>query len=275
MKTFTSVGTNCVRSRGREEWSINLKKLKFYDCNAMVGKRRIKNPGSFYKTDELIRKMEYYGIEKALVRHSLAGEYDPITGNSALTDEIKDRHNLSGVWVILPHQTGEFPNAALLRELLKENRISAVAMLPKDHMYNLDDWVCSELFDMLEETNLPLFINHDQILAYKDLHALLSSRPKLRIILTDLHYNTGRNLYPLLEKFENLFIETIGFKVHSGIEDVCRNFGAGKLIFGTCAPIYSGGAAVAMITYARISDEDKQMIASGNLEKLLGEVCLV
>ena len=251
-----------------------MKPLKFFDCNAIVGKRRIKNPGSFYKTDELLRKMKYYGIENALVRHSLAVEYDPITGNQALTEEIKNHPNLNGTWIILPHHTGEFPNPLQLNKQLKENNIKTVAMYPKEHMYSLYDWVCGEIFEMLEEYNIPLLINHDQIINYKDLHELLTGHPNLRIILTDLHYNTGRNLYPLLNKFENLYIETIGFKVHNGIEDVCKKFGANRLIFGTCAPVYSGGAAIAMITYAQITNEEKSMIASGNLEKILKEVSL-
>jgi hypothetical protein len=38
----------------------------------MIGKRKIKNPGSFHETGELIRKMKYYGIEGAMVYHTLA-----------------------------------------------------------------------------------------------------------------------------------------------------------------------------------------------------------
>jgi len=251
-----------------------MENIRFFDCNATVGKRRIKNPGSFNETDELIRKMKYYGIEKALVRHSLASEYDPMTGNLALSEEIKNHPEFKKTWVILPHHTGEFPTPAKLKELLKTNNVSAVALYPKDHMYSLNDIVCGDLFNMAEDCCLPIFINHDQIPDYKVLYDVLTTHPKLRLILTDLHYNTSRTLYPMLEKFENLFIETIGFKVHNGIEDICRQFGANRLIFGTCAPVYSGGAAIAMITYAPINPEEKTMIASKNIEKLIGEVRL-
>jgi predicted TIM-barrel fold metal-dependent hydrolase len=90
--------------------------------------------------------------------------------------------------------------------------------------------------------------------------------------LTNLHYNCARNLYPLLAKFENLYVETIGFKVYGGIEDVCEKFGAGRLLFGTGAPKYAGSGAVGMITYAGISDAEKRMIASGNLERILESI---
>ena len=126
---------------------------------------------------------------------------------------------------------------------------------------------------MLEEHRIPLMIDLEQ-LPWETLHNVLEAHPKLRLILTRLHYNCGRNLYPLLQKFEHLYVETIGFKVFDGIEDVCKKFGAERLIFGTSAPLFSGAAAVGMINYARISQEEKRKIAGENLEKLIGGVSL-
>ena len=76
----------------------------------------------------------------------------------------------------------------------------------------------------------------------------------------------------ILKKHKNLYLETFGFKAQDGIEEVCKVFGAERLIFGSGMPESSGAAAVTMITYANISFEEKQMIASENLEKLLGGV---
>lgn len=249
--------------------------IRFFDCNSVIGRRRIKNPGSFHETGELIRKMQYYGIEGAMVYHSLASGYSPSVGNRLLLDEIKDYSFLKGVWVVLPHHTGEFPKPEGLRIEMKNNNIKAVRIFPaaKDHGFSISDWCCGELFDMLEACRVPLMVDLDQ-LAWDELYGILSAHPGLRVILTGLHYNCGRNLYPLLDKFEHLYIETIGFKPFNGIEDVCRRFGAHRLIFGTCSPLYSGGAAVGMISYAPVSHGEKCMIAGGNLEKLLGGVVL-
>jgi hypothetical protein len=249
--------------------------IRFFDCNSVIGRRKIKNPGSFHETGELIRKMKYYGIEGAMVYHSLASDYSPSIGNRLLLDEIKDYPFLKGVWVVLPHHTCEFPKPDELRKEMKDNNIKAVRIFPAaaDHRYSISDWCCGDLFNMLEACRVPLMISLPQ-LTWDGLHDVLSAHPRLRLILTELHYNCGRNLYPLLEKFEHLYVETIGFKPFNGIEDVCRRFGAERLIFGTCSPLFSGGAAVGMISYAPVSYEEKCMIASGNLEKLLGGVVL-
>lgn len=44
-----------------------MKELEFFDCNCSFGMRSIRYPGSFYKIEDLVNKMEYYGIKRALV----------------------------------------------------------------------------------------------------------------------------------------------------------------------------------------------------------------
>ena len=81
-------------------------------------------------------------------------------------------------------------------------------------------------------------------------------------------------MYAILKKFDNLFIEIFGYKVHQGLEEVCKEFGAHRLIYGSGMPVFSGSAAVNVINYARIGDQEKRMIAFENLEALLGGVKL-
>jgi predicted TIM-barrel fold metal-dependent hydrolase len=251
---------------------IIIQPLDFYDCNGMVGARRqVMHPGSHYDSGEYIRKMEHYGIARGLVCHAVAVENEPMEGNLALTKLIKNYPNLRPVFAALPHHTGEFPEPDAFRVFLKENNAAAVTILPRSYLHGTEDWVCGGLLSMLSECRVPLIAALGEI-TYADVHRFLTGCPRLRLILTNLHYNCARNLYPLLGKFENLYIETIGFKVHGGIEDVCEKFGAGRLVFGTNAPLYAGSGAVGMITYAPVTREEKQMIASGNLERILGGI---
>jgi predicted TIM-barrel fold metal-dependent hydrolase len=56
------------------------------------------------------------------------------------------------------------------------------------------------------------------------------------------------------------------------IENFVQNFGASRLLFGTNMPRYTGTAAVALLTYADISYDDKNAIAGDNLKNLLKAV---
>jgi predicted TIM-barrel fold metal-dependent hydrolase len=249
--------------------------VNFFDSSCIVGRRNIVDPGSFYKTEDLVRKMEHYGVEKAMVYHSMAREYDPQTGNDMLMDEIKGYKQLYPVWVVMQHHTGEVPAPAELAVEMKRKGIKAVRMFPAptDLNFSIAEWNCGELFSMLEKYRIPLFIGSDQI-NWNEVHALLKDHPQLRLVLTDVGYRCNRNLYATFEKFENIYIETFSYKVHRGIEEICKRFGAGRLIFGSGMPVYSAGSAASMIRYANISIKEKQMIAGENLEKLLGGVCL-
>ncbi|HBP39003.1 MAG TPA: hypothetical protein DD640_09755 [Clostridiales bacterium] len=246
------------------------KTLDFFDGDCSFGRRSIVNPGSFYKLEDLIEQMKFYGIGRALVYHAMAREYQPVMGNDLLGQEIARHSELVPVWVVMPHHTGEFPAPDQLRHQLRSNNVRAVRMFPgnSDHAYSIESWNSGELLAMLEASRIVLLIGLDQ-LNWNELHTLCASFPELRVILSGAGYGSDRNLYPLLRKFPNLHIETIGYKTHSGIEEICRIFGAHRLIFGSAMPLYSGGSAVSMINYARISDEEKQLIAAKNLERLL------
>jgi predicted TIM-barrel fold metal-dependent hydrolase len=228
-------------------------------------------PGSYYKTETLLAAMEEYGIVKALALHSLAKEYHVADGNAALMREIADRPALEGKWAVMPHHTEEFPKPDALRKELKAHRIRAVAMFGGDHAFLIEPWCCGELYAMLEESRIPLFLESGQT-SWGTLNTILTAYPTIRIVLTHLHYSCARFLYPLLEKHENLYVETFGFKTFNGIEDVCRRFGAKRLIFGSGAPVYATTAAIGMVMYAAISPEEKHLIARGNLEHLLSSV---
>ena len=246
---------------------------KYFDCGVEIGIRRIMNPGSFYETTELLRKMKYYGIEKALAYHSLSTGYHPATGNDILMEQVADIPELLPCWVVMPHHTGEFPEPQALRQSMKRRGVRAVKMCPANHGYSTAEWNCGELFSMLAQCKAPLTLGYDQT-SPDAVHNILENHPGLVIILTNLPNGCARNVYPLLKKFPELYLETIGFKPLEGVEDVCEKFGAGRLIFGSGAPLYSGGAAIGMLSYASISEEEKDMIAHKNLEQLLERVSL-
>lgn len=253
-----------------------MQSLRFYDCNASFGMRSLRNPGSFYKKEELLQKMDDYSIERALVTHSMSKEYDPQVGNGILIDELKGETRLFPVWAVLPHYTGEFDPPDKLLENMKKNGVRAVTMFPAPSCQNfsLAEFSCGGLFRAFEEYKVPLFLSMDQLGGIANLDPLCCAHPELRVVVTNVNYRVDRDLYPLMEKHRNFAIETSGYKVMDGIAHLCARFGAKRLLFGTGMPVASGSAAVGLVAYAQISDEEKQRIASENLEELLGGVRL-
>jgi len=59
-----------------------------------------------------------------------------------------------------------------------------------------------------------------------------------------------------------------------GIRDFVRKYGADRLLFGTAFPDWNPGGPVLMLTQADITNKEREMIASGNIERILGRVKL-
>lgn len=254
-----------------------MKNLRFFDCNASLGRRKLVLPGSFYSKEDLLSHMEEYNIDKALVSHSVARELDPIVGNRMLDEEIKNEKRLLPCWIVMPHHTNEFPSPENLFLPMKESGVKAVTMYPSigNYYFSLSEWNCGKLYSFLEESGIPLILPmselDDELVT---LHNILEFHPRIKIILTNVLYSIARSLYPLLKKFPGLYLETSGFKTQDGIQDVCDVLDSSKLIFGSNMPVGSGASAIYMLLYANISPADKEKIAYENLNELLGGVLL-
>jgi hypothetical protein len=248
-------------------------KVPFFDCNTSVGRAGYPHLADNQDAAGLEREMEIAGIEEALVSHVVAREGHPPLGNALLEKEIAGRPNLHPVWVLLPHHTGEMPPPDDLLAEMREKGVKAVRLYPgrARHSFSLADWCCGSLLDVLDAARLPLLVDIE-VVSWEDVFALLNTYQRLPVVVSNCSYRHNRFLYPLWERFDNLYVETCRFLGAGTVEDVVRRFGAGRLLFGSNMPQYTGTAIVARITYADIPPEDKEAIASGNLKRLLEEL---
>lgn len=247
----------------------------WFDCNVTIGKRAQIYEGSVWKKEDILAEMQRIGVDKALVSHAYAREYDAKTGNELLLQEISGCPQLVPAFVVMPHHTGEFLSPDLLLESMKKNNVRAVKMFPSatDHNYSLEDWCCGHLLHMLEKHKIPLFLGLDQT-DFQQVHNLCCKYPMLPVVLTGVTYRIDRNLYPLMALHNNLYIESIGYKAHCGIEQLSSKFSSKRILFGSQFPLYSLAAAVGMVSYSPIPQQEKENIAGKNLQQLLDNAVL-
>ena len=152
-------------------------------------------------------------------------------------------------------------------ELMKIKRIEKV--FPKSQNWPLSEWSAGKLLATLEERPIPLFLDFAET-SCDQAYALAMAHPGLPVVLTGWPFRLSRLVYALLAETENLHFEISSFQLHGGIEDICAKFGAKRLFFGSAAPHLDAAPSVMAIRYARIPEEEKAMIAGGNLRALLG-----
>lgn len=248
-----------------------MKKLEFFDCEASFGISGYRRETTPITKEEMLSKFDRYGIDCALMRYEYASSGVARLGNLELVDEIKNDSALLPVWYAIPHHTGEFPEPRELIRLMEKNDVRMLS-LPAGN-WTVAEWSCGELFTALEKHRIPLLLPLSRVGGdFNAVYGILKEHKDLRLILTGVGYTLMRDVYALLGTFPNLYICTSAYKGFRAIEDTVERFGAKRLVFGSGMPALSGAAAVATVTYAKISDEDKALICSGNIRRLLSEV---
>lgn len=245
-------------------------KLRYFDCNCSIGRVTYPQLLDLSSVEDLKREMDTAGIEEALVYHSMAKDADPALGNMLLGEALAGEDRLHPVWVVLPHHTGEIPEPPKLLEEMDRKGVKAVRMYPtKDfHSFSLAGWNAGELLGALEEARVPLMLDLE-IVWWEAIVGVLTSHPRLPVIVTNVSYRHNRFTYPLFEKFKNLHVETSRYFGAGVLEDVVGRFGSRQILIGSNMPRFTGTAVVSMLTYADIPPSDKEAIAGGNLRRLI------
>ncbi|MGQ9732742.1 MAG: amidohydrolase family protein [Candidatus Zipacnadales bacterium] len=227
--------------------------------------------------DDLLAEMQWCGIEKALVRHAAMENEPPQVGNHLLLKETRDHPELVPTWAILPPATGELGTVEEFLEQLAHSNVRALWAFPSKHRYTLDKVCCGTLLRALVAYRIPLFIQRQEtsrgLTGWELAGALLQDFPDLRLVVVG-HGSWGEDRYfrPLIEAYSGLYLDTSRYELDGGIEDFCRKYGPERLLFGSAFPATSPGGAMLTLAHADIRDEARELIAAGNLERLLKEV---
>ena len=244
--------------------------ISFFDCNCILGERRDRRDGEPSTLEELTADMKYFGIQKTLAVHGSSRDYHPAAGNSAISSIVAANQYIYGVWAILPEGTKEIPTAReFIKDLIKQ-RISATIAYPRLHKFSLSDWSAGNILTGLAKGKIPLIIPFSET-NWDEVHSVCQRYPMLPVIITGCNYRQLRYLLQLWKFNKNLFIDISWFSIANGFEYLEKHGYIQNLLFGTNYPLYSPGAAIAMISYANISEKNKLAIAGKNLQNLLDQ----
>lgn len=230
-----------------------------FDANARVGPSGIHGELAL-EADALIREMEHFSIREAVVSHWAGEEYDATEGNIALERDLRSK--LTPAWAVLPVQESI--------DRLAARKPVAVRLTPgvDQHNYSLARWCSGPLFEYLEAHSVITLIGRTEI-DWDLLVELMENFPRLVVVLLDTGYRADRYLFPLLERFSNLYFDSATYLAHRQLESFVEQYGADRILYGSRLPLYTPAASLGVLASARMSDESRLAIAGGNLRRLL------
>ena len=247
--------------------------LRFIDANCMIGPKMKPVQGVPDTAEELCRVMDRCGIDKAIVCYSVAKDGDITIGNKLLHGAISGKDRLMPQWIVMPNSFREFYSPAELLSQMKKHNVKTVRMYPQLTGFSLQPYAIGGLMDAFAQCRIPVMMDMAQV-SHDEIYTFCKNYPEVKLIICYPGYRNGRTFDALLHACPNLYIDSSNFCAHNGVADVCRSFGAKRMVFGSGIPAGSAASAVSLIRYADISEEEKQLIASGNILSMLEEVRL-
>ncbi|MBE7035683.1 MAG: hypothetical protein E7403_00110 [Ruminococcaceae bacterium] len=249
--------------------------IKFIDANCMIGNRMAPREGSPVTTGDFLEIMDRVGIEQAICYHSVGVENSCLLGIPELEKTVtgyEDR--LMKQWVVQPNIWDEFMTPQMLLAEMKKHSVKTVRFFPFSKQYSMAPYSAGSMIDALSECNVPIFVNYAEMQGAANIYDLCKNYPKAKFVICDPGYRTVRFLAPIFESCDNIYLDSSNFIIHNAVARFCQYVGAERMLFGSGMPNASAAAATSLIRYADISDEEKQLIASGNILRLLEEVAL-
>ena len=243
-----------------------LEGIEFVDADCMVGPWPMRNL-AYSSSEELIKQMDRYGIDRALVFHSLSWTYHPEEGNIALnrifSEGVIDKQRLFPLYCFVAYE-------ALENKALDKYQVQAVRIFPSINNFPLTSWASGEFLKVLVEREISLWVDifHTE---WAHLQKILITYPELKVVLLGAHYKDNRKIYQLLKKYQNLYICTSYFEAFDALRYLCDHVGAERLLFGSRMPFYDAGAPIWNVLRSPLKRREKQLIAAGNLYRLLGK----
>ncbi len=251
--------------------------LVLFDSNCMLGLHREDQGVSFEDIDQLLEHMERFSIQKSLLFHAHAKYYDHIMGNEMLLSDISGHENLYPAIIAIPNTAGEFMTPQELAKYISKHRISAVRLCPTLHGYELSDWMLEPILNVLNLMKVPLFLDFDfahwsDPVKWPCIYDICNKYTQLPVVLVRTGCAANRNMFALMDKCSNFYIESSYYAVNRGFELMSERYSSKRMLFGTAAPIYAPACPIGMLHYSDLDFEQKQMVGSNNLEQLLGEI---
>ena len=249
------------------------KKLRFCDCNVWLGR-----PEGFPLAEEIppVRVSEVLDerlITGGLVSHWRGKTISAQEGNESVLRDLKGQSkDLFAVWTglpLFPPESGPVPGCS---ETPKEVR--GVRIFPKSHHFPMTDWCIGSLCEWLMDRRMPLFIWHTE-LDWPAVYEMARKFHQLPLLIETqvqkILYHT-RPLFALMRDCRNVLLELSNFVGQGFIEYAAQQFGPERLLFGSFLPVNDPLVAMGVILDAEMPEEQKALIAGGNLRRLASEV---
>lgn len=244
------------------------------DANALFGKFSIRTSG-IDDPNEFVRYMDEYGIDRSIIVALSAMTFDTVIGNGD-TIGACDAHpeRLMGLCVVNPKT--DLTDAFEQMERCRDAGLVGLRLTPQ-HGYSYSDVeLLSPVIDRAAEYGWPVWLSlvvvQNTPFGRQPVTAvgpIIDAYPQVPFIVTGTSYGGRLEAVRALEDRPNAFADIGTMQCYRGVDRMCEDLGAEKIVLGTGFAINHYGITLAKLETAEISEDDKELIRSGNIQGIL------
>lgn len=244
-----------------------MKMPSLFDINGRIGCPATARP-EFRTPEQLLARMDRLGIGRSIVFHIAARDYNPMLGNQRLLDEVSTATDrLIPAFVIGPGILYERGAMEQFHQSFASRKVRAIRLCPTTLRHPL-----SQIEPILAEIAMyePIvLVDNSELNVRADLVPLARMFPGISFIYSQTMWGQFATVLDVMTRCDNILADTSWLHMRGAVELIVHKFGARRLVFGV-GPLAHNGASIAELMDVEISDGDREWIAHGNMEALLG-----
>ena len=174
------------------------------------------------------------------------------------------------VYRLMPPAYSEetFTKEAMAEAIEKDKALFRIH--PASYAAPLHVWMYDWMLDLLTETKTPLLVSLQE-LSLNDAAAVKEKYPDLKLIITNTDQWLNRQYVRFAQYYPEVYFDTCNTIEYYGIENMTSILGAQHFLFGTYMPEKEPYDKIFQILFCELSEEEKEMIAFRNFERLVEE----
>ncbi len=234
--------------------------------------------GHHLTEEELLRRMDALRIDRSILIPFKPKGYDLSPENDRVLRAVQRYPDRFRAFL----RVDPWQGAAALAEIdrfeaaIEGGAVCGIFLHPWEENFPVEGAVARPIFAKAAQYALPVMISggHVRVSTAWQIGAVARRFPSVTIIATSGgQINiSGAALYEaevMLREHRNVLMETSGIYREDFIEDMAREFGAGRILFGSNAPIFDLELELLRVKKAHLPLESIERIAGGNAEALL------
>jgi len=249
----------------------------YFDCDVMIGTSRIPIPDEMPDAPALLRQMDRYGVDKALV-------YYRDGRNEAGAREAKQSDRIELCWVLSASLRGKDDRLDDQVDRIIDSGAKAARFLaadgPSDPPMIIKPFLLGKVYERLERRRAPLLLEGGPLYrpegnaryGLDDIDAICGAFPGLPVILLRTHRSLQSQLALMMRKHRNLFFTYALNTLYGQLEEAVEMVGVERVLYGSQMPYWDPSLPLGILNYAELTGEQKRRIAGDNLQELLSRV---